>query len=414
MIPGLLITLVLLFPAAESSSGSADQTVRVRIAANTRVDTAEFASIGSDSLIVTEGGQIVVVLPPHETAIVEEWEGMLRVRWRRGSVPLTRCELGGAEIIRVTAGGRQSRSYRGVFETTLDGSAGGGIQVINVVDVEHYVASVLPAEYPFTEMEGMKAQAIVIRTYAVTAMLKNGAGYSLRDDTGSQVYRGVQTETELSVAVARITAGSMLIYRGEAIEAVYSSHCGGYSANNEDIWGTDPIPYLRGRKDRYDHEAPVAEWSTSADVDDVHDRLSDQLGKRVKAFAVSDRGAGSHVRKVKLEYEDAPDETMRGERFRSVLNAAFGSRLLQSSSFEIRKRSGTYRFDGKGNGHGVGFCQWGAHAQAQEGRSYQDILTFYYKGIDITDAVPEAIASHATRETPGKPERKPRRRRPGW
>ena len=248
------------------------------------------------------------------------------------------------------------------------------------------------------------------------------------------MYRGVEAETDLSRTVAAETAGSLIFHRGRAIEAVYSSHCGGHSANNEDIWGTNPIPYLRGRKDSYDGDSPVAEWSTSADADDVHDRLSKQLGKLVKAFEVSDRGAGNHVRSVKLRFRDAPDLTMRGERFRSILNGAMGSQLLRSSSFEIKKRSDTYLFQGKGNGHGVGFCQWGARAQAQEGRSYRDILEFYYKGIDITIAepIPEAIAVH-TRPNPedqtareesrmvepdpapaSERRRKPRQRRPGW
>ncbi len=430
MVPRLFIALVLLCLTSESLSAQAGRTVRVRIASNARIDTAEFESIGPDSLTIKEDGQIIAVLAPYEPVVVEVWEGILRVRWSRGSVPLTQSELGGAEIIRVTAGGRRDRLYRGVFETRLDESAGGGLEVVNVVGIEDYVASVLPAEYPFTEIEGVKAQAIVIRTYAITAATRNGSGYNLRDDTGSQVYRGVQDETELSVEVARMTAGSTLVYRGETIEAVYSSHCGGYSANNEDIWGTDPVPYLRGRKDPYGKDAPVAKWSTSADVGEVHDKLSERLGKRVKGFKVSDRGAGKHVREVKLKFKDAPDETMRGERFRSILNDALGSPLLQSSVFEIEKRSGRYRFKGKGSGHGVGFCQWGARAQAQEGRSYEDILKFYYKGVDITDAVPEAVAFHAARDTNVKPEekpgstsgstsssesgKKPRQRRVGW
>ncbi|MFV1980834.1 MAG: hypothetical protein ACC655_06750, partial [Rhodothermia bacterium] len=117
MVPRLFIALVLLFLTSESLSAQAGRTVRVRIASNARIDTAEFESIGPDSLTIREDGQVIAVLPPSEPAVVEVWEGMLRIRWSRGSVPLTQSELGGAEIIRVTAGGRRDRLYRGVFET---------------------------------------------------------------------------------------------------------------------------------------------------------------------------------------------------------------------------------------------------------------------------------------------------------
>lgn len=413
MISKFLIVLILLCWADESRCFQTDRSVRVRILANTRIETIEFESAGSDGLTISEDGQVIAVLPADESAIVETWQGLLRVRWSRGSVPLTRCEIGGAEIIRVSAGGGRNRRYRGVFETTLDETGAGGLLVVNELDIEHYVASVLPAEYPFTELEGVKAQAIVIRTYAITASLGGKSEYSLRDDTGSQVYRGIETETELSRAVANMTAGATVLYHGSVIEAVYSSHCGGHSADNEDIWGTAPIPYLRGRKDPYDHEAPVAEWSSSADVNDVHVRLSNHFGKQVKAIDVTDRGTGKHVREVKIRFKDAPDVTMRGERFRSTLNAAVGSQLLRSSSYEIAKRSGTYHFEGRGNGHGVGFCQWGARAQAQQGRTYEEILKFYYKGVDIQGFEPEPVA-FMTKEPDSQPKTKARKRRPGW
>ena len=276
MILRMGVAFVLFLLAQESLSAQSNHSIRVRVLSNVRFERATFASGGSDSLTITEAGELIARLSANEPAVVEQWQGMLRVRWSRGSVPLNRTEFGGAESIRVTIAGGPSRLYRGTFEATLDPADAGNLQIVNIVDLEHYVASVLPSEYPFTEIEGVRAQAIVIRTYATTATSRNGSEYRLRDDAESQVYRGVEAETDLSRTVAAETAGSLIFHRGRAIEAVYSSHCGGHSANNEDIWGTNPIPYLRGRKDSYDGDSPVAEWSTSADADDVHDRLSKQ------------------------------------------------------------------------------------------------------------------------------------------
>jgi stage II sporulation protein D len=283
---------------------------------------------------------------------------------------------------------------------------------------------VLPAEYPFTEIEGAKAQAIVIRSYAEALDGEKTAPYALRDDIGSQVYMGVQTETEFSRSVANLTAGSVMLYNGEVVEAVYSSNCGGHSANNEDIWGSKPIPYLRGRKDPYDRDAPGAEWESEASVKSVHEGLSRVLGERVKGIKVAERGKGDHVRTVEIDIDDGPDESVSGERFRSMLNGALGRPLILSSKFEIRKRSGDYFFEGRGHGHGVGFCQWGAAEQARQGRDFDDILTFYYKDVDISEAEPEVLAvtdekeaGHQSLTTPApEPRSRPhtRTRRPGW
>lgn len=420
------IPLALALFAIDSSGFPSAESIRVRVFTDSRIERVEFQSAGRDSLIVSEAGQLLVALPPGEAATLEIWQGMLRVRWSRGSAPVNRCRIESPSNVRVTPDGRSGRSYRGRLDVTPSSQSPGTIQIVNDVDIEHYVASVLPSEYPFREIEGVKAQAIVIRTYALTSQAR-GDDYRLRDDAQSQVYRGVGTETDLSRSAAHMTAGATASYDGALIEAVYSSHCGGHSADNEDIWGSTPVPYLRGRKDPYDHDAPVAEWSNRVDASDLHDRLSRSMDRRVRGFKVSDRGAGKHVRSVRIDFDDGPDEEMRGERFRALANRAWGSEIVRSSSFEIKKRSGEYEFKGRGYGHGVGFCQWGASEQAKEGKSYQEILAFYYRDVDVSAAVPaEVFASVQVNEPqptlePTVPSEQPddspskrRTRRPGW
>jgi len=297
--------------------------------------------------------------------------------------------------------GATDRIYRGTFKVTLDTQRGNSVHVVNRIDVEDYVASVLPSEYPFQEIEGVKAQAIVVRTYAMT-------NSHLRDDTGSQVYLGISSETDLSRRAVEITAASTIQFNGLDIEAVYSAHCGGHSANNEDIWGTEPIHYLRGQKDPYDHDAPVARWSASVDADDLNQKLSSRLQRQVKLVKVADRGKGGHVISVRIDFENGADEEIRGERFRSIVNRSFGRQLIPSSSFEIKRRSGRYDLKGRGSGHGVGFCQWGAAAQAKQGRSHEEILNHYYQDVSITRSSFDALA---IRNDPGDDRPK---RRPGW
>lgn len=411
MIRRLLLIGLLAAGVRTAHSASPEPEVAVLLFAGSRVESVEFESADEVGLTIFEDGELIAILEPHERVVVEQWQGVLRVRWSRGSAPVERCTLSGPERTRVEANGQPGGLYRGSFGATLD-ETDSGLRITNTVDVEDYVASVLPAEYPFTELEGAKAQAIVIRSYAVAASGNTDSGTTLRDDIGSQVYRGVSAETEFSRRVARMTAGSTLLFEGEPVEAVYSAHCGGHTADNEDIWGTTPVPYLRGRRDPYDHDAPVAEWSTYADVELVHRRLSGRLQKPVEGIRIEDRGAGRHVRAVKVEVEGGRDEIIRGEHFRTLLNNALGESIIRSSIFEIKKRSGDYRFEGRGSGHGVGFCQWGAAAQAREGRSYDEILRFYYRDVDIADGPPAAVAAAESSYSPAKPN--VRKRRPGW
>jgi stage II sporulation protein D len=363
-----------------------NEVVRVHLFSSHVITSAEFQAEGDENLRILEGEEVVGSVASNEPVTVEIWQGMLRVRWSRGSIPLAKCRLEGPALTRVSADGKDPRTYRGSFEVTLQEQGGGRIKIVNTLATEHYVASVLPSEYPFSEDEGAKAQAVVIRTYAASAMGRNGSEYALRDDVGSQVYLGYTAETDLSRRLALETAGSIILHDGQTIDAVYSSHCGGHTANNEDIWGTEPVPYLRGKKDPFDQHAPVASWQNEADQNAIRERLSRHFGREVRSVSVSDRGKGDHVRQVRLNFDEGEDETMTGEHFRGLVNRIMGESLIPSSVFEIKKKGRQYRFVGKGNGHGVGLCQWGAAEQARSGRDFRDIIRFYYRDVEITDS----------------------------
>jgi stage II sporulation protein D len=74
---------------------------------------------------------------------------------------------------------------------------------------------------------------------------------------------------------------------------------------------------------------------------------------------------------------------MNANDFRLVVNRGVDGDPLKSTWFDARRSGNQYVFDGRGFGHGVGLNQWGAHEMAKRGKSYRDILTFYYTGVDI-------------------------------
>ena len=137
-----------------------------------------------------------------------------------------------------------SRQYRGVIEF---GRFGGNLlTAVNIIDIEEYLLSVVPAEMPASwHPEALKAQAVAARTYTVFRLGSLAhRGYDLCDTTFSQVYLGVSSEHENTTAAVNSTRGIMIFHNGEPIEAVYFSSSGGFTDNSENVW-VAAVPYLR-------------------------------------------------------------------------------------------------------------------------------------------------------------------------
>ena len=270
---------------------------------------------------------------------------------------------------------RRDRPYHGALSVDADRSHRAALRLINTVALRDYVASVVPSEYPFPEIEGVKAQAVLVRTYALKARGKYG-DYDLVDHVGSQVYEGIQSETPTSRRAAAETEGEVLTHRGALVEAVYSSSSGGHTADNDAIWSGRPLPYLRGRRDPYDRAAPDHEWTTDVGRDEFHRALSRHFGGTVTGVEIGERTREGRVRTVRLL--GSRPQTVQANALRLAVNQTFGSRLLRSTFFSMQPRGGRYYFRGRGFGHGVGMSQYGAREQARQGHSHRDILAFYF------------------------------------
>ena len=142
------------------------------------------------------------------------------------------------------------KPYRGQLEvfTNLNGS----LTVVNVLGLEEYVRGVVPNELSpggYGALEALKAQAVAARTYAVSNRGQfNAAGFDLLPTIRSQVYGGLSTEHPLSTRAVEETRGLIATYRGEPINALYTSTCGGRTEHAENIFGGEFVPYLRARE----------------------------------------------------------------------------------------------------------------------------------------------------------------------
>jgi stage II sporulation protein D len=396
--------VVLLFLIVATTAAAAAQDVRVRLFEGRSGSTAQFSSAVAD-IGVEVDGRWVGEVRSGQSLILERDGGEVEIDGGDLRASGERVRLVSDEPIRLRAS-RYDRRYEGSFDVRASSR---GLHIVNTVPMEPYVASVVAVEYPFREIEGAKAQAVLARTYALRHQ-GGQADYDLEDSQRSQVYRGLDYATDTSRRAASETAGQVLMYDGEVIEAVYSSSSGGHTADNESVWGTDPVPYLRGRPDPYDRDAPNHSWTTGADADAVHRALS-RYARGTTGVRVSRRAASGHTMELTLE---PSGRRITGNQFRGALNAALGWRTIRSTHVEVDRSGDRYTFRGRGFGHGVGMSQYGARGQAVAGYSYTDILGFYFQGTHLAGTVGGAMPSAPLASRPDDLRRTPTRRAVAW
>jgi SpoIID/LytB domain protein len=148
------------------------------------------------------------------------------------------------------------RGYRGALRVK---PARGGLQVVNVVALDSYLRGVVPSEMPNRwPAEALAAQAVVARTYALAHL--HGGDFDVYPDTRSQVYGGIAAEASSTDDAVAETAGQVVLYNDELADTFFFSSSGGRTANVQDVWGGDPVPYLVSVSDPYDTLSPYHNW----------------------------------------------------------------------------------------------------------------------------------------------------------
>lgn len=275
------------------------------------------------------------------------------------------------------------RKYRGnlVFRPNPDAT----VTVVDELGVEEYLFGVLPHEMsPEWPLEALKAQAVVARTFALNNLGRHGAsGFDLTDDDRSQVYTGLTTESERVKEAVRATAGQTLTYSGRPLKAYFHSTCGGHTSDPAAVWGGPTAPPLKGVRDSWCELSPHYRWDayfTRADILAALNRNGVPTG-RLDDVREGARGAAGWLKDVRIR-GDGIWRRVPANSFRLWL----GAKELKSVRLDrVRKRKKGFEFYGRGYGHGVGLCQWGARAQAEKGRDYKEILAHYFPGALVAD-----------------------------
>ncbi len=274
----------------------------------------------------------------------------------------------------------KGRRFRGKLEIAEDKSD--SLLVIDELDLEQYLVGLINLEISSKwQIEAVKAQAVVARTYALyKKQRRQEEFYDLEASVLDQVYAGSNPEDQRARYAVKQTRGEVLSYRGKVIPAYFHSNCGGRTEASRYLWSREDYPFLRGVKCGFCTEAPDYFWSYRLPLKKL-ERILVGKGLRVngiQSLKVIKQSSSSRV--LLLEITSKMGKTrLRGEKLRQFL----GSTRLKSTNFQVKIKAGEVYFRGSGYGHGVGLCQWGAKGMAEEGYDYRSILKHYYPGVEI-------------------------------
>ncbi|MFA6216602.1 MAG: SpoIID/LytB domain-containing protein [Candidatus Omnitrophota bacterium] len=272
------------------------------------------------------------------------------------------------------------RKFKGSIEFLKKDN--GCFAVINFVELEEYIKGVLFHESShYWPQEALKAQSIVCRTFALSQVQENVKNdYDVTSDIYSQMYGGSTSERYRTNRAVEETEGQVITYQGKIFPAYYHATCAGHTENAAVLWNTH-IPPLEGVACDFCKGSPHYRWHLVLSESTLREKLA-QRGytfKKIHTIACAGKDNSGRISEVAIRGGEK-GVVLSGKDFRNAL----GPNLIKSLQFEVSSAGSDFVFEGLGWGHGVGFCQWGAYFMAKEGRSYQEILAYYYPGAVVS------------------------------
>jgi len=257
--------------------------------------------------------------------------------------------------------------------------SGDGLAVVSELPLEDYLVGVLRAEasekWP---LEALRAQAIVARTYAAYhRTLAGSRPYHILASTAHQQYFGRVPSTSPIWGAVRETVGQVLLWEGDVFPAFYHTESGGYTEDPRTVFAARNMPALKPVRCEFSAGSPHYYWALDVKLADLGEilRRNDVTVGNVVAIDVSERTPSLRAATVTV-HGTRSSVRLRGNDFRRMI----GYDTFKSTLFAVAVDTQWARFSGRGYGHGVGMCQWGAKGMAEQGHTARQILEFYYPG----------------------------------
>ncbi len=349
-------------------AASAEEEVRIAIGSG-----AQPVTVGGDHLALFDGesGDRLYAWGGIGSAEVRLDGGVLSVRAGEREVARAKTLIAEAvDAVKVDGG-----IYFGRIQILIQD---GAILVVNRLLLETYLLGIVGSEMnPTWPLEALKAQAVAARTYAMQRrmmMRATGRPYDLSSTVLSQVYKGADRIRPGVIEAVKETRGEVLSFDHDLVQALFHSTCGGRTVSAKAAFGRE-VPYLAPKACKWCRGSSLHRWTKTMTLDEMSKRLRQ-----------------AHLTKGKIERFSRPEETSAvklqvdkktQQLSPSKVREAVGFTDLYSSRFTAVTKGNTIHIEGRGFGHGVGMCQWGAKGMAEAGKTYRTILAYYYRGVRL-------------------------------
>lgn len=264
---------------------------------------------------------------------------------------------------------------------------------VKKMDIEEYLLGVVAGEMkPKWPLNAYAAQAIIARTFTMEFLSRGGTRKLHNtdistDEKEAQAYNAANITPAIRNAV-KMTKGLVLTYKNRYIKGWYSASCGGRTVLAKEglaYKGPEP-PYIRSVKCPEEKYIPKDElyWQatlTGSEINNALKKLNQPELGNIKDMKVVKRSRTHRATSLKF-IGDKGDAEVSGADFR--INV--GPEKLRSIwiSDEIENELGNIKVKGRGFGHGVGLCQWGAYAMAKNNKSPKEIVKHYYPKAQVS------------------------------
>lgn len=257
--------------------------------------------------------------------------------------------------------------------------------VIAQLDIESYLAGVLPSEMPVSwPLEALKAQVVASRSYMMSVMNeRKSKPFHLEASVHDQVYKVInligadkQARQKIRKALGETRGQYLVGKKGSIYKAFYHADCGGQTEEPVNVWGID-VP--NGTvTDPFCPRSPNARWTYELTKEDLKNALQVQIPElkdhNLQGLLVTQRTASGRIANMNVILEGKSPVALTAQEFRRII----GFHRLKSTNFSLQWFGDQLRIEGKGHGHGVGLCQWGSRHLASLGKDYRTILEHYY------------------------------------
>lgn len=266
---------------------------------------------------------------------------------------------------------------------------------IQEIKLDEYLYGVVSSEMPANfEIEALKAQAIVARTYTMYKIINvsKHENANICDDSKccqawiskqDRLNKWDEEERESNwnkiVQAIEETKGKIVTYDNKPINAFFHANSGGITEEPINVWGGSGYPYLQAvatsGEENYSQYSSEVILTKNELENKIKEKYSDfEIDwNEEKSIQVLEYTDGNRVKTIKIG-----NKNLAGVEVRTIIG-------LKSANFEVNIENENVKFAVKGYGHGVGMSQTGANSMAKEGKNYEEIIKHFYVGVEIKD-----------------------------